>query len=760
MTTTATTATTAATTTATTAKKTPASGTGPVSRTSTEFRVMTANIQSFPPDALTRDEALEDLRANAAAADLVLLQEIAEHYRPLVAQAFPEAEWEVFYGAPDNSEPIAFRRDQFERLDAKALVLHPPVAKLHFRRHITHLHLRDRPSGLEFHVTNLHLVAGAFAKPPHANRALRVREWNNGIAKHLSQLDAFASAGVPVIGGGDYNRRLAAQPALGHEIDGRPVKYAVDGKSIDLLWCLDGDTHHWNLLERAVFPGREGKKPQRHSDHAARLARVQLTTEGRVGLPFFMPGQGPGQSRNGHTAKAEKPPGKKAVTKKSATKKATTAKVPAQPDRVWPPPFERTTFGDTNKKTVDWKTRAALEEAERRLGYTLTVYQGSYNRTVKASAKTHWEGGVVDLAPFDHENKVRVLREIGFAAWYRPKGRSWDAHIHAVLIDHGNLHQQAKDQVTQYRNGTNGLADHGKDPTPRPNPIPVFHYPPKAKRPAQPAPRPASREDDARQDAPRRDRPATASGSPFPPRRTLDGVDTSHHQPGKLDLRKAQLAGLRFWYVKTTDGETTVDDTYKKRIREARKAGVPVGSYHFARPDGGDAQKEAEHFLASSEILLGDMVPMLDLEGHVVLQREQLTRWVGVWVATVQRALAARGLSATPIIYTHMDLDENFGCKLWVARYSNDFRAPRIPEPWRRAAIWQHSDGKVGPILHVPGFGAVDVNALHPDLPLNALRVKRAAAAGNEVDSLRRDLLIARNRIDEALKRLPERTRR
>lgn len=721
---------------------------------SAEFRVLTANVQSYPPDALTLAEAEEDLRRNAAAADLVLLQEIAPDYRPLVARAFPDSDWEVFFGADDNSEPIAFRKDRFVRLQGRATVLHPPVAKVHFRRHITHLKLRERTSGVEFHVTNVHLVAGAFAKPPKPLRALRVREWHAGIAKHVSQIDSFVEAGEPVIGGGDYNRRLGRSPALGTEIDGRPVKYAVDLKSIDLLWCVDGDTHHWNLLERQVFPGSESKRPVRNSDHAARLARVQLSSNGVAGIPFFVPGQRSKGSHNGTTKPvAPKPPKPKTPSAPKAKPKAESAPPKAQRE-TWPPPFEKTLFGDTRKRTVDWKTRAALEEAERRLGYTLTLTQGSYNTTVKASAKTHWEGGVVDLAPFDHENKVRVLREIGFAAWYRPRSSSWPPHIHAVLIDHGNLHPQAKAQVDQYRKGTDGLAGHRHDPTPRPDPIPVFRYPPKA-----PRTRPEPAVDPGAVPEPRKAKAApasAASASPHPPRRTLDGVDTSHHQPGRLDLRKAQLAGLRFWYVKTTDGETHVDDTYKKRIKEARRAGVPVGSYHFARPDGGDAQKEAEHFLRSSQIQLGDMVPMLDLEGHVVLQRDQLTRWVGVWVATVQRGLAARGLAATPIIYTSFDLDDAFGCKLWVARYSNDYRAPRIPQPWKRAAIWQHSDGKTGPIRHVPGFGAVDVNALHPDLPLNALRVTRLRT-DDGVDTLRRDLLEARKRIDDALAQLPER---
>ncbi len=384
------------------------------------------------------------------------------------------------------------------------------------------------------------------------------------------------------------------------------------------------------------------------------------------------------------------------------------------------------------------------------------MYQGSYSTKVKSSSHTHDLGGVVDLNPSGHDPAplVRVLRDVGFAAWHRPKNPSWPDHIHAVLIDHGHLHPEAANQVLQYRNGRDGLG--AKDPTSRPNPIPVFKYPPKNK----PGPGPAGHPETAKTsktakaagaaDSSR----AAPSGAAYPPRRTLDGVDTSHHQTGKIDLRKAQHAGLRWWYLKATEGETFVDGTYRKRGREARRAGLPVGAYHFARPDGGDAVKEAQHFLKHADIRLGDMLPMLDLEAREVLNREQLTNWVGIWVTTVRRHLEGRGLVGNPIIYTPFDLDNAFGCLLWVARYSDDLRAPRIPAPWNRAAIWQHSNGKVGPIKNVPGFGHVDVNAMHPDLPLSSLRVHRPRT-GNDLDVIRRDLKAAMSRIEDALHRLP-----
>ncbi len=429
--------------------------------------------------------------------------------------------------------------------------------------------------------------------------------------------------------------------------------------------------------------------------------------------------------------------------------------------------FGRTTFGDVRPKTVDWKTRAALEEAERRLGYRLTIVQGSYNAGgVSQSAGTHDGGGTVDLLAWDWQRKVRVLRTIGFAAWYRPTVPGlWGAHIHAVLVDHGRLAPSAAAQVVAYRAGRDGLKGNRADTFWRPSPIPVFRYPPPARPDPEPAAKPTARPE--KPDPRPRDEVAA-----YPPKRELHGVDTSHHQGGRPDLRAARAAGLQWWYAKATEGTTFVDPTYGARVKQARKAGIPIGAYHFARPDRGDAEEEARFFLATADVWAGDMLPMLDLESTEGLSRRALTGWTGAWVRTVVRELATRGLVGRPLIYTPFDLDSGFGCLCWVARYSNDFRAPRVPKPWQRAAIWQHSNGRLGPVKSVPGFGPVDVNAVHPDVPLAALRVRPAGprpqvpppvdsgGAGlpdGAVQDARTALVAAARGIEAALARLPER---
>lgn len=688
-----------------------------VGTASKTFRVLTANVQSVPRTALTLGQAREDLRANAAAGDLVMLQEIDTRYRRIVAEEFPSTDWHVFFGPPDNRSPIAARKDTFDLLDQGTELIHPVRVGLHGRRYLTHVHLRHRELRTELHAVNVHLTPGAFSTPPPVDAASRQAEWREGMRRHDGFVEDLVSTGVPVIGGGDYNRPLRAFKAEAGTRAGRRVTFAVDTASIDLLWFIDGATATWSELGRDIFRGREGRPTRRHSDHAARQATVALTSAAVTTIPAPV-------AAVPRTKKSKKP--HKPVKQKDLTSFVAVGGAPQVTDTGLPPftlpfagpadsPFALTEFGDSNPKKVDWKTRAALEEAERRLGYRLTVVQGSYNNgKVKASGPTHDGGGVVDLLAWDWRRKVRVLREVGFAAWHRVERPGlWSEHIHAVLIEHGKLDPSAARQVLAYRAGLDGLKGGRVDDFPRPDPIPVFRYPPKVV-----APRPLDVGE------PRRERGVEPLGKAYPPRRTLDGVDISHHQSGRMDLTAAKAAGLRWWYVKATEGTSFKDKTYRKRVRQARAAGLPVGAYHFARPENGDAVAEARFFLRNIELRAGDMVPMLDLEDIGDLTLAQLTTWTGAWVRTVTQELRRKGLTGKPVIYTPFNLEKGFGCLLWVARYSDDFRAPVIPRPWQRAAIWQHSNGKFGPVKSVPGIGRVDVNALHPDVPLSALRLR------------------------------------
>ena len=123
---------------------------------------------------------------------------------------------------------------------------------------------------------------------------------------------------------------------------------------------------------------------------------------------------------------------------------------------------------------VDARTKSMLTEAERRLGRTLVLSQGSYNPGGDpTSAGTHDGGGVVDIdvrgmTAATRTSVARALREVGFAAWVRnPTQGSWPWHIHAAAISDPDLSSQAQHQVGDYYLGRNGLANRGADDGPR-----------------------------------------------------------------------------------------------------------------------------------------------------------------------------------------------------------------------------------------------------------------------------------------------------
>ena len=138
-------------------------------------------------------------------------------------------------------------------------------------------------------------------------------------------------------------------------------------------------------------------------------------------------------------------------------------------------PYHRLTWRGLK---FDARTKAAVQAVEARLGSTLTIYQGSYNTTVGASAGTHDGGGAVDVWGPDPDRIVRVMRNVGWAAWWRtPAQGPWTAHIHAILIGHDTASPLAKAQVVSYDAGGTGLASGGPDPDPyRPDPAVTFHY--------------------------------------------------------------------------------------------------------------------------------------------------------------------------------------------------------------------------------------------------------------------------------------------
>ncbi|GAB3463751.1 peptidoglycan-binding domain-containing protein [Kineococcus endophyticus] len=119
------------------------------------------------------------------------------------------------------------------------------------------------------------------------------------------------------------------------------------------------------------------------------------------------------------------------------------------------------------------RTLAMLQAARRRAAVPVVVEQGSYSPGADpTSAGTHDGGGALDLdaeglTPAQRRALVTALREVGFAAWLRtPAQGRWPLHVHAVAVSDPDLSRPAADQVGDYHEGRNGLANGAPDDGP------------------------------------------------------------------------------------------------------------------------------------------------------------------------------------------------------------------------------------------------------------------------------------------------------
>ncbi len=92
-----------------------------------------------------------------------------------------------------------------------------------------------------------------------------------------------------------------------------------------------------------------------------------------------------------------------------------------------------------------------------------------------------------------------------------------------------------------------------------------------------------------------------------------DGIDVSKHQ-GKIDWQAVSEDGnIQFVYIKATEGSTLSDKRYATNIREARKAGLKVGSYHFFTTRR-SAKEQFSNFRRHVRKSEQDLIPMVDVE--------------------------------------------------------------------------------------------------------------------------------------------------
>ena len=200
------------------------------------------------------------------------------------------------------------------------------------------------------------------------------------------------------------------------------------------------------------------------------------------------------------------------------------------------------------------------------------------------------------------------------------------------------------------------------------------------------------------------------SFTPYTPARFMvHGVDVSRFQ-GDISWRLLRGAGIRFAFIKATEGGDLLDPKFKENWRGAADAGIARGAYHFYYFCT-DARIQARWFIRNVPRSEGALPPVLDVEWNPfsptctrrpppATVRKEMQRFLDL----VERRYGQR-----PIIYTTPD----FFARNELRKMKEEFwlrAVAQVPErvypgqPWR---FWQYSGTG-----RLPGVaGNIDLNA-------------------------------------------------
>jgi lysozyme len=181
------------------------------------------------------------------------------------------------------------------------------------------------------------------------------------------------------------------------------------------------------------------------------------------------------------------------------------------------------------------------------------------------------------------------------------------------------------------------------------------------------------------------------------------GIDVSSWQ-GEIDWGAARGAGVRFAYVRVSDGATAPDPQFARNWLEAARAGVVRGAYQYFRP-AEEPEEQADLWLdVVGAPAKGDLPPALDVETSGDLEAEEVVARIERWVSRVRRAT-----TMTPVIYTSASAwvastgnTERFRkLALWIAHHEAE--CPNTPAAWPRWTFHQSSasstlEGVTGPV--------------------------------------------------------------
>jgi lysozyme len=194
----------------------------------------------------------------------------------------------------------------------------------------------------------------------------------------------------------------------------------------------------------------------------------------------------------------------------------------------------------------------------------------------------------------------------------------------------------------------------------------------------------------------------------------FDGIDVSKHQ-GTINWEELKKnTKIKFVYIKSTEGSDYVDPRYQENIRNARKHGFKVGSYHFLSTRS-SAVTQFQNFLRTAKREEQDLLPIIDVEKLSPWTAQQLRDSLKVFADLVEDYYGCKPLIYTSEKFFTKNLGRAFSdYPLFIAKYNTS--APEIGYKW---ILWQFADNGLFKTAVKGNYGEVDLSRFNKGCSIN-----------------------------------------
>jgi lysozyme len=166
---------------------------------------------------------------------------------------------------------------------------------------------------------------------------------------------------------------------------------------------------------------------------------------------------------------------------------------------------------------------------------------------------------------------------------------------------------------------------------------------------------------------------------------------------------------ITFAFIKATEGILQADSYFQRNWREAPKAGIIRGAYHYFRPEL-NGKWQAKFFLQNVKTGKGDLPMVVDVEELDGVSPAKMRSELSQYLKYIYSQT-----NIHPIIYSGLKFYKDYlmgyfdDNPLWLAHYEPELKVDKMTK-WK---FWQHSDrASVNGVGHSVDFDVFNGDSL------------------------------------------------